>query len=123
MSGHEDRKAYSRGLCTSCYHAARNLVVSGRATWDSLIKAGVAKPTGAGTLEDRILQKLNGFQGSAVDCQKFRIGSEVSVIGRSGYWRIAGYDRVHGYRLEGVFNPSLLIENVEEADMAMKLGA
>jgi 3D (Asp-Asp-Asp) domain-containing protein len=122
MSGHENRKVYSRGLCGSCYYAARNLVKSGRATWASLIDAGVAKPTGSGTLEDRILQKLKGAKVSAVDCQKFQVGSEVSIEGKRGNWKVIGHDRVRGYRLASLDDETIHVSDVEEVDLSIRMG-
>lgn len=121
MSGHEKRNAYSRGLCGSCYYAARRLVVTGKATWEDLIAAGVGKPTGSGTLEDRMLQKLKGVDVTAVDCQKFPVGAEVVINGRRGCWKVSGYHPVRGYRLLNLEDGKTLDVDVEEVDLSIRL--
>jgi hypothetical protein len=40
-----DRAAKSRGLCKSCYQAARAAVKAGKVSWDQLVLAGLAKET------------------------------------------------------------------------------
>lgn len=54
----DGNKAHARGLCSSCYQAARARVNSGDATWEKLEAAGLAKPSG-------------GIAGRSAFAQKF----------------------------------------------------
>lgn len=39
------RRIYGRGLCRSCYVAARRLIAAGEVTWAVLEKRGLANPS------------------------------------------------------------------------------
>ena len=43
-----DRPAKARGLCGNCYRSAYERVYRGTATWDELVKRGLAKPARPG---------------------------------------------------------------------------
>ena len=122
MVGHESRQVYARGLCASCYNAARHLVKSGQTTWADLIASGVATPTGAGTLEDLIMRKVRGGKAAKVsvaEAQKFTGGTRVNWNGVEAY--ISDYDPVNGYTLALLETAQDLPGYVEECELIGKV--
>lgn len=57
-----ENDATTRGLCIKCYSAASNLVKAEKATWESLEKVGLAKPSQRSSSPNKLLAALEAKQ-------------------------------------------------------------
>ncbi len=55
----DNTKVYARGICNTCYQAARLRILSGQTTWDTLVADGKVLPAGNGKPMGKFTQWLS----------------------------------------------------------------